>query len=191
MSFEPIGLDLNEALRTLDLVRSDNNPLDIVMQVKGARVGQIEGESDRVFEDGKPRMEVTGYYFAALSPTDQGTGQSTGKRRYSSLRVVRQTDAATASMLSMFATNDNITVELATYKAGGDALTKNTQPILRINLKAARIRTYTLLGGGAVGGAVEIVEFTFRELEINSAPQQGSGKRGAVRTFADSLADGV
>jgi hypothetical protein len=91
----------------------------------------------------------------------------------------------------MFATNDNITVELATYKAGGDALTKNTQPILRINLKASRIRTYTLLGGGAVGGAVEIVEFTFRELEINSAPQQGSGKRGAVRTFADSLADGV
>ena len=188
MSFEPVGLDVNEALRTLDLVRSDSNPLDIVMQVKGERLGQIEGESDRVFEDSKPRMDVTGYYFAALSPTDQGTGQATGKRRYSSLRVVRPTDSATASMLSMFATNDNITVDLSTFKAGGDALSKDAQPILKIGLKQARIRTYTLLGGGAVGGAVEIVEFTFREIEITSSPQQTSGKRGAVRTFTDSLA---
>ena len=84
-------------------------------------------------------------------------------------------------MLSMFATNDNITVELATFKAGGDAMSKDAQPILKICLKQARIRTYTLLGGGAVGGAVEIVEFTFRELEITSSPQQASGKRGAVR----------
>lgn len=188
MSFEPVGLDMNEALRTLDLVRSDSNPLDIVLQVKGKRVGQIEGESDRVFEDNKPRMDVTGYYFAALSPTDQGTGQATGKRRYSSLRVVRPTDSATASMLSMFATNDDITVDLSTFKAGGDALSKDAQPILKIGLKEARLRTYTLLGGGAVGGAVEIVEFTFREIEITSAPQQTSGKRGAVRTFTDSLA---
>ncbi len=188
MSFEPVGLDINEALRTLDLVRSDSNPLDIVLQVKGKRVGQIEGESDRVFEDNKPRMDVTGYYFAALSPTDQGTGQATGKRRYSSLRVVRPTDSATASMLSMFATNDDITVDLSTFKAGGDALSKDAQPILKIGLKEARLRTYTLLGGGAVGGAVEIVEFTFREIEITSAPQQTSGKRGAVRTFTDSLA---
>ena len=174
MSFEPVGLDINEALRTLDLVRSDSNPLDIVLQVKGKRVGQIEGESDRVFEDNKPRMDVTGYYFAALSPTDQGTGQATGKRRYSSLRVVRPTDSATASMLSMFATNDNITVDLSTFKAGGDALSKDAQPILKIGLKQARIRTYTLLGGGAVGGAVEIVEFTFREIENTSSPQQTS-----------------
>ena len=188
MSLEPVGLDVNEALRTLDLARSDSNPLDIVMQVKGERLGQIEGESDRVFEDSKPRMDVTGYYFAALSPTDQGTGQATGKRRYSSLRVVRPTDSATASMLSMFATNDNITVDLSTFKAGGDALSKDAQPILKIGLKQARIRTYTLLGGGAVGGAVEIVEFTFREIEITSSPQQTSGKRGAVRTFTDSLA---
>jgi len=188
MSFEPVGLDMNEALRTLDLVRCEVNPLDIVMQVKGARAGQIEGESERVFEDRKPRLDVTGYYFAALSPTDQSSGQATRRRSYSALRVVRLTDSATASMLSMFASNDNITVDLSTFKAGGDTLSIDAQPFLNICLKDARIRTYTLLGGGAVGGAVEIVEFTFREIEITSAPQQTSGKRGAVRTYADSLA---
>lgn len=183
------GLTIEEAVRTLDLIQGGSSGLDIVMQVKGKRSGEVAGESDRVFADNKPRMDVLGYHLAAASPTDQASGLATGRRQYSALRVVRHSDAATATLLSMFATNeDGIQVDISVFKAGGDAQAKDTQPILRIVLKAVRIKTYTVLGGGlGGGGAMEIIDFAFREIQLESAPQQHTGKRGAVRSFSDSM----
>jgi type VI protein secretion system component Hcp len=185
------GLDMDEALRTLDLVGGGSSALDMVMQVKGRRTGDVTGESNRTFADNKPRMDILGYYLAAASPTDQSSGMSSGRRQYSAMRVVRYSDSATASFLSMFSTNeDGMVVDIAVFKAGGDAQSKDKKPILRIVLKSTRIRTFTLLGGCvAGGGATEIIEFAFREIQLDSAPQESSGSRGGVRSFMDSLGE--
>jgi Baseplate wedge protein gp25 len=54
------------------------------------------------------------------------------------------------------------------------------------------ILNFELLGGGALPytGAVEIIELHFRTVTIESAPQQKTGDRGAVRMFEDTLSEG-
>ncbi len=187
---EATVMEYAEAMRTLDMVGSSSGQLDVVMQVKTARAGDIEGESERKFGDSKPRHDVLGYYFSAGSPSDTGSGQAKGRRRYSAVRIVRNSDAATASLMSAFATNDTLTVELASYRAGGD-ITKDSQPSIKIVLDNARVKTFTMLSGTALpkSGAVEIIELLFRSLSVESAPQTHTGQRGAVRTFKDTLSE--
>ena len=184
-TFAALGID--EALRTLDMVKDGGSSLDIVMQITSKRAGDVQGESDRVYADSKPRLELMGYFFAAVSPTDPNSGSAAAKRQYSALRVVRGSDAATASMLKLLVGNDDITLSVSVFKAGGDAQIKDAKPLMRISLKAVRIQTYTLLAGS--GGPIEIIDFAFRTLEIESAPQTHTGSRGALRTFADSLGE--
>lgn len=190
MSSDTAMLDIEEALRTLDIVGNlagKAGHLDMFMKVKGERAGDIEGEALRKFSDGKSRHHILGYYFSGGSPTDVGTGTATGRRRYAAVRVVRNADAASSSLLSAFSTNDKLTVELSSYKAGG---TESSQPMFRMELSDARVKTATLLGGGALHGtgAVEIMEFLFRSIVVEAAPQGSTGQRAAVRTFTDSVA---
>ncbi len=185
------GLSTDEVLRTLDMVKGDSTSLDIVMYMKSKRSGDIQGESDRVFADNKPRMDLIGYFLATEAPTDMSTGGGTGRRQYAPLRIVRNADAASSSILSAFATNDDVSVDVSVFKAGGDAQTKDAQPMLRIGIKKVRIKTYTMLAGGAFSsGAIEIIDFAFREIELESAPQTNTGKRGGVRMFSDVLEGG-
>lgn len=185
------GLSTDEVLRTLEMVRGDATSLDIVMYVKSKRSGDIQSESDRIFADNKPRMELIGYFLTTEIPTDQRSGEASSKRQYAPLRIVRNADAASSSMLSIFATNDDISIDISVYRAGGDAKTKDAQPMLRVALKKVRIRTYTMLVGGVVGsGAIEMIDFAFREIDVESAPQTNTGKRGGVRTFSDILEGG-
>ena len=181
-------MELDDALKTLALVGRGNSHLDTVMQVKTQRAGEIEGESTRRFQDGKPRIDLLGYYFAGGTPTDVGTGQATGRRRYAAVRIVRSSDAGSASLLSAFATNDKVTVRLSSFKSGGQD-TANTDPVFSMELKDARIKAFAILGGGALpgSGAMDVIEVVFRSISMESAPQAHSGQRGAVRTFTDSV----
>jgi type VI protein secretion system component Hcp len=192
MSLDTAVMDMDEALRTLEIVGAKKGLIDITMQVKTQRSGELAGESSRKYEDGKPRHDVLGYYFAAGTPSDAGTGLSTGRRRYTALRVVRNSDASTASLMSAFATNDTLTVDLSSYKAGGDG-SEVAKPFFRILLKNARVKTFTLMAGTALPntGAVEIIELFFRTVTIESAPQQQAGDRGAVRTFEDTMSESL
>ncbi len=180
-------MPLDEALRTVELVtgRSDGQ-LDVVLQVKSQRAGEIAGESERLYSDSKPRHDVLGYYFSSGTPSDAGTGQQKGRRRYSAVCVVRSCDAATAKLMSAFASNDDLTVELATYRSGGDN-SKDMKPILLVRLDKARVKTYTILSGGAMPGtgAVEIIEILFRSIVVESAAQLHTGQAGAVSSFQD------
>ena len=75
------------------------------------------------------------------------------------------------------------------WSAGGDN-TKNAKPLSQIKLKQARVKTFTLLMGGALPntGSVEIFELTFREINMEASPQTDTGQRGGANTFHDTLA---
>jgi|JI8StandDraft_1071087.scaffolds.fasta_scaffold190896_2 type VI protein secretion system component Hcp len=181
-------MELEDALHTLALVGRGNGHLDTVMQVKTQRAGEIEGESPRRFADGKARIDLLGYYFAGGTPTDVGTGQATGRRRYSAVRIVRSSDAASASLMSAFAANDKVTVLLSSFKSGGQD-TANTDPVFSMELKEARIKAFAMLGGGALpgSGAMDVLEVVFGAIAIEAAPQSRTGQRGGVRSFSDSV----
>lgn len=188
MYLDSAVMDMDEALRTLEIVGTKSGQLDLLMQVKGVKQGEVEGESVRSHSDGKPRHDILGYYLSAGTPSDSESGQAAGRRRYSAMRVVRNSDATTSSLMSAFAYNEDLTVELISYRAGGDN-SKDAKPLFRIEMKKVRVKTFTLMMGGSLPGmgAVEIFELTFREIKIESAPQTNTGQRGGVRTFQDTL----
>lgn len=188
MYLDSAVMDMDEALRTLEIVGLKAGQLDLLMKVTGQKQGEIEGESTRSHSDGKPRHDILGYYLSAGTPSDSETGQAAGRRRYSAMRVVRSSDATTSSLMSAFASNEDLTVELSSYRAGGDN-SKDAEPMFRIEMKKVRVKTFTLMMGGALPGigAVEIFELTFREIFVKSAPQTNTGQRGGVRTFQDTL----
>jgi type VI protein secretion system component Hcp len=180
-------MELSEAQKTIDLINGKNSQLDVVMQVKTQRAGEIEGESGRKYADGKPRHDILGYYFSSGAPSDAGTGRIKGRRRYSAVRIVRNSDAATSKLLSAFSTNDQLTVELASFRAGGDMI-KEMKPMFLIKLEDARVKTFTIMSSGLLpgSGAVEIIELLFRTITVESAPQTHAGQTGAISTFKDT-----
>ncbi len=107
----------------------------------------------------------------------------------SSLTIVRRSDAATATLASLLSTNNNkLTLTLSIYRAGGDT-SRNTDPMIQFLYEGARIAEMLMLTGGATGMPCEVIRFSFRQLTIESAPQTGTGARGAVRTSTFSMAD--
>ena len=187
MYLDAAVMDTEEALRTLTLVGPKAGHFDTHMHVTGQKQGEIKGESLRQHGDGKPYHAILGYYLAAGSPTDSASGSATGRRRYSALRVVRSSDSSSSSLMSAFASNESLTiVELNSYKAGGDDA-KDALPMFKITLKNARVKTFTLMFGGALPnmGAVEIIEFAFRNIQIEAAPQTKIGQRDGVKVFSD------
>jgi type VI secretion system Hcp family effector len=188
MYLDAAVMDMDEALRTLEIVGTKAGQLDLGMYVKGSTQGEIASESIRKYRDNKPRHDILGYYLSAGTPSDSESGQAAGRRRYSAMRVVRSSDASSSSLMSAFARNEDLTVELASYRAGGDK-TQDVDPLFRIEMKKVRVKTFTLMMGGSLPGvgALEILELTFREITIESAPQTAAGQRGGVRTFQDQL----
>jgi hypothetical protein len=172
------SLDPDEALRLLDHMSGESgNDFLMLIESKGAAV---EGESKRSFEDGKQRMHIAGYSY--LSEVVTPPGASKGKIRLSALIVVRECDAATASIASLLKNQEaDLKVQLSVFKASGDS-SKEQQPTLEFLLENARITTHCILTGGKPRRPCEIIYFMPRKVEIKSAPQQESGLRGAVRT---------
>lgn len=172
------SLDPDEALRLLSHMSGESdNDFVMLIENKGA---VVEGESKREYEDGKQRMDIAGYWHRLDVVTPPGA--SKGKVRNSAFAVVRNCDAATASIASMLKNQDSdIKVQVSVFKAGGDS-SKDMQPMLEYLLEGARVRLHSMLTGGTPRRACEIILFGYRKIEIRSAPQKSSGQRGAVRS---------
>lgn len=187
MYLDAAVMDTEEALRTLTLIGTNAGHFDCHMHVIGQKQGEIKGESLRQHGDAKPYHAILGYYFAGGSPTDSASGLASGRRRYSALRVVRSSDSSSVSLMSAFSLNEGLTkVEVNSYRAGGDDA-KDALPMFKIILENARVKTFTLMFGGALPntGAVEIIEFAFRNITIEAAPQTKTGLRDGVKIFTD------
>ncbi|WP_077002952.1 type VI secretion system tube protein Hcp [Variovorax sp. KK3] len=171
-------LDPDEALRLLDhMTGVSDNDFAMLIENKGT---VMEGESKRAYEDGKQRMDIAGYAYLAEVKTPPGA--SKGRVRNHPLIVVRNCDAATASIASLMKSQDSdIKVQLSVFKAGGDA-SKDMQPTLEILLEGARVDTHSILTGGTPRRPCEIIFFYYRKIELRSAPQKSTGQRGAVRS---------
>jgi type VI protein secretion system component Hcp len=181
MSFDRDGLlDPDEALRLLELASHSDGDTDIVLMIE-SKGTVVEGESARAFADGKSRMPVKGYYFNAAVKVPPGS--SKGVVAVTSLVVVRESDAATASLASLLRSQaTDLKVDLSVFKAGGEAVSKDAQPTLEFVLEKARVKSHTMLTGLSPQCAVEVLSFEYETLTVKSAPQQATGARGAVRT---------
>jgi hypothetical protein len=182
MSFtlDPI-LNPEEALRLVDLASDSMSGQDLVLLLEN-KSSPVEGESVRDFEDGKKRLDAMGYMLVSGVQVAPGTNKA--KVSTSNLIVVRQCDAASASIASLLKSQtEDLKVVLSTFKAGGDHPSKDAQPTLEITIEKGRVALYCVLTPSRMRGIpCEIVSFAHQGLEIRSAPQATTGFRGAVRT---------
>jgi hypothetical protein len=187
MSYEHTAqLDPEDCLRLLALA-SNQASADLAMTVI-SRNNQVDGESSRSFNN-HPRLDIEGFYngFAYQSSSQRG-----GRGIASSLLfVLRQCDAATASLSSILVSRDqDVTVRISVYRAGGDS-GHALEPSLEFEATGAMLTQQTFFTGHPSGKPAEIVAFAYRRFEIRSAPQDGAGQRGAVRTCSFDNAAGA
>lgn len=168
------GPSHQELMALLELA-SNKSQYDLMLSLEKDG-SPIEGETPRKFGDGKPRLEVEGYLWGVSQRSGSG---SAGRQPYT-LYVVRRCDAATASIMScLTSASEKLKVGLSAYRAGGD---NDVDPVLEISVEKARLLVHALLTGPDALGPCEVLGFAGRHFEVKSAPQQGSGLRGAVRT---------
>lgn len=178
--FEEPGIwNIDEQLRVLELAQTGLRGGDLVMLVENSGT-PVNGESARRFPDGKPRLDISGYSWGMIVRQRVGSGAESG-RTYQPLVVVRQLDAATASLASLAYNRSLLKVCISAFRAGGDPSAADTQPMFEIELQDAQLTGQFLTSGGPLSTLAEILVFSYRRITQRSAPQQASGARGAVR----------
>lgn len=185
MSFNQDGfMDADEALRFLDLLAEDSGS-DYHMSIEN-KGKKLQGESNRVFGDNMEMLDIGGYFYVAGVVSSPGSTK--GVLRAQPFCVIRDCDAATASIASLLNSQDaDLVVNVLVFKAGGDS-SQDQQPFIQIELTGARVSWHAIVTGGRPKRPCEIIVFYFRTAEIKSAPQVEIGLRGAVRTAKLTMA---
>lgn len=184
MSFDHDGyLDPDEVLRIDELAITNQitgMDMGLVVESGGA---PVEGESTRSYHDGKPHLNLLGYW-VYTKQVQQGSNQRY-KAASSSLIVLRQADAATGSLYSLL-NNGKLDVKatVQVFRSGGQPSASDILPVLEIIASEARVGNIVSYTSPRTQQACEAIFFNFRKLEVKSAPQQTTGQRGAVRTCA-------
>lgn len=183
MSFNTDGLlDIDEVLRIAELSINSKMGMDMFMVVESGGA-PVEGESSRAFGDGKPHMDIQGYFMFAHQ-VQQGNDVKF-KASVSALVVVRHSDAATASLYSLLNNGKtDVKATVQAYRSGGNAKSTQAEPVIEIIASEARIYGISSYTSQQLSQPCDVVVFAHRKLEIKTASQQASGLRGPVRTCA-------
>lgn len=182
MSFNHDGwLDPDEALRFDEMaLTSANTGMDLALVVESGG-SPVEGESTRQYHDGKPHLNLLGYWIYTKQ-VQQGSAQRY-RSAFTALYVVRHADAATGSLYSLH-NNGRIDIKatVQVFRTSGEQSASAILPVLEIIASEARISSIVSYTSPRTQQACELITFAFRSVEFKSAPQQTTGQRGAVRT---------
>lgn len=153
---------------------------DMYLHVQAKRAGKIKGES--LSRDHVDDIVVQGWSWGLQASTAMGSTDSTGRRSYTALTLTKQIDCASTALMSALVTNDEIKEAVLTLRrTGGDH-----EAFFTIKLKRARVTRVEHQAAGD-GGVVEVIAFTFTDVEVEYRRQQASGIRGGGYVFTDQL----
>lgn len=179
---------IDNLLQLTRLVHTHNMGADLVMAMENGGT-PVTGDNTRRHDDGKPRLDILGLTWGLASATLGGAAQ--GPRSYAPLTVVRQADSASA-ILTQLCNNRaaSLRAAIGMYRAGGDAsAATDTLPMFELKIEEAQITgQYFITAPGEVM-LYEILVFSYRKIEIKTAPQQATGSRGATRECQITVAN--
>lgn len=180
MSFNSDGSwDIDEQLRVLDLVKPHPG-IDLSMLVDNSGT-PVAGESVRRYHDGKARLDISAWTWGLVVRAAVGAG-ARGGRTYTPLVVVRDVDAASASLTSLtHAATAGLKIAIGAFRAGGDQSATDQLPFFELAVEEARISGQFFTTGGPSPKLSEILVIDYRRVTVRTAPQSDTGLRGAVR----------
>lgn len=151
---------------------------DIFLRVQTKRAGKIKGEATA--PDHENDIIVSSWNWGLSAGSAIGSGKATARRTYKHLTIFKGIDAASTSLMSALATNDEVKeAKLAMRRAGEEQV-----DFFIITLGGARVTAVDITVDDH-GAALEKVELAFTKVEVEYRKQEGSGQSGASTTFMD------
>jgi type VI secretion system secreted protein Hcp len=140
------------------------------LYLKGKKSGDIKGESTQGSHGRQDSIECVAYQHGVETPRDQATGQPTGKRKYTPIKVVKRIDKASPLIISACATNESIDGTFKFFRPNpkGDGTTEQffTVKITNGNIASVKQMLHDTLDAQFKHYApLEEVTFTFQKIE--------------------------
>lgn len=153
---------------------------DVFLRVQTKRAGRVKGEATA--PDHENDIVVSAWNWGMSAGSAIGSGKATARRSYKHLTVFKAIDAASTSLMSALATNDEVKeARLAMRRAGEEQV-----DFFTITLGGARV-TALEITMDEHGAALERLELAFTRVEVEYRRQEGSGQAGASSSFADEF----
>jgi type VI secretion system secreted protein Hcp len=140
----------------------------VFVTVDGSRQGVLKGESTRV----AGKLDAIKVGFQVSAPVS-ATGQATGRRTYSPVRITKLAGAASPQLLQALITNEilrSVTIDFVGRKADGSA--QLMQSIVLQNAKVTNIERYSEPGGVGEMRALEDISFSFQRIQLTDVAGQ-------------------
>ena len=153
---------------------------DIFLSLTSKRAGKIKGE---VTTSGHADdIAVFAWSWGLAANTAIGSTEATARRSYKQLVLVKGIDAASAGLMTVLATNDEVKeAKLTMRKAGGEALDYFTMTLAGARVVGVDIDV------GSDGHPVERVAIAFTKIEVEYKRQQGAGGGSGSYSFNDEV----
>jgi type VI secretion system secreted protein Hcp len=153
---------------------------DVFLRVQTKRAGKVKGEATA--PDHENDIVVSAWNWGMSAGSAIGSGQATARRSYKHLTVFKAIDAASTSLMSALATNDEVKeARLAMRRAGEEQV-----DFFTITLGGARVTALDITVDEH-GAALERLEIAFTKVEVEYRRQEGSGQSGASSSFVDEF----
>ena len=158
---------------------------DMFLKVKGAKHGQIAGES--LDDAHKGEIEVLSWSWGMQGKPSLGGGAASGKATMRELRIVKKVDKASTALMSALRTNEVIKEALLTLRKTGTSKVE----YLKITIHDGRVLALDIDAGDATGSPtlVERVAFSFNKIAVEYTPQGGDGMPQGSMAFEDQWGD--
>jgi hypothetical protein len=174
-------IDPEELGSLLKLMPTSSGLMDLELSIK-IDGSFIQGES-KSKHGGSDVLALFGYYFKSQLL------HSTGNLHCASFWIIRDVDAATASLTSAMVASSGkknaklMDVELRAFKSGGPkVLGEVVRPTLCFKMERTLIGFQAFHTNSPSGIPSEVVGFSFARMTIETTPQLESGLMGATRT---------
>ncbi len=159
---------------------------DMFLAVKGAKHGQINGES----QDGqhKGEIEVLSWSWGMQGKPSLSTGATSGKATMRELRITKRVDKASTALMLALRTNEPIKEALLTVRKSG----KGQLEYLKIKIEDGRVVSLDLEAGDLSGSAtiIERVSFSFNKIGVEYTGQGPTGQSLGSSLFEDEWTAG-
>ena len=159
---------------------------DIFLSVKGARSGQIKGESqDSVHSK---EIDVVSWSWGMQGRPALGGGGASGKAIVHELKIIKRVDSASTPLMSALRSNELITKAVLTQRKAG----KTALEFLKITIEQGRVTSIAIDAGEERSGSPELFEnvsFSFNKITVEYVPQAKDGQAQGAMTYIDEFAE--
>ena len=154
---------------------------DIFLYVKGAKAGEIKGESQDTAH--AKQIDVVSWSWGMQAKPALGGGGATGKAIVHELKVVKRVDSASTPLMSALRSNEMITKAVLTQRKAGSKQLE----FLKVTIEQGRVTGLTIEAGDQSGSPdlFEHLSFTFNKITVEYIPQGKDGQAMGSMMYTD------